>query len=214
MWDHQADVELLLKQLEEATQQLPRDASHATGMPFGANRFAMQSVNIMVIATGHMHFQAYKKYISVSTKRFSTANSNFSQLSAPHQSNPCAHKQLSSKRLPNCSSHTSIRQQPQHFHISKLCTPHPSDRCAQKQLSPKDATHGRPPALHLKSMLRAHIPTRGFPLWLLPFNIITGTTGALIDLPLRVSHFPKQRHSAKHRSSLLQLISTRPSHAT
>ena len=51
VWDHQADVELLLKQLGEATQQLPRDASHATGMPFGVNRFAMQSVNIMVIAT-------------------------------------------------------------------------------------------------------------------------------------------------------------------
>ena len=51
LWEHQPDVELLLKQLEEAEQQRPRVSCSGRVVPFAVNRFCMHPVNIMVIAT-------------------------------------------------------------------------------------------------------------------------------------------------------------------
>ena len=51
LWEHQPDVELLLKQLEEAEQQRPRVSCSDRVVPFAVNRFCMHPVNIMVIAT-------------------------------------------------------------------------------------------------------------------------------------------------------------------
>ena len=51
MWAHQADVELLLKQLEEAEGQRPRASCNSKIMKFAVNRFCMRPVGIMVIAT-------------------------------------------------------------------------------------------------------------------------------------------------------------------
>ena len=51
IWEHQPDLELLLKQLEAAEERQPREAAHAKRAPFAVNRFCMHPVNIMVIAT-------------------------------------------------------------------------------------------------------------------------------------------------------------------
>ena len=51
IWEHQPDLDLLLKQLEAAEERQPREAAHAKRAPFAVNRFCMHPVNIMVIAT-------------------------------------------------------------------------------------------------------------------------------------------------------------------
>ena len=51
VWEHATDVQRLLKQLEDAAEQRQREPCHETTVPFAVNRFCINPVNIMVIAT-------------------------------------------------------------------------------------------------------------------------------------------------------------------
>ena len=51
LWEHQPDIELVLKQLEQAEGQRTPASCSSKVMPFAVNRFCMHPVNIMMIAT-------------------------------------------------------------------------------------------------------------------------------------------------------------------
>ncbi len=55
LWEHQPDVELVLKQLEQAEGQRTPASCSSKVMPFAVNRFCMHPVNIMMIATFWAH---------------------------------------------------------------------------------------------------------------------------------------------------------------
>ena len=51
VWEHATDVQFLLQQLEDAAERRQRARCRETTVPFAVNRFAINPVNIMVIAT-------------------------------------------------------------------------------------------------------------------------------------------------------------------
>ena len=51
VWEHATDVQRLLKQLEDAAEQRQRERCNDATVPFAVNRFCINPVNIMVIAT-------------------------------------------------------------------------------------------------------------------------------------------------------------------
>ena len=93
---------------------------------------------------------------------------------------------------------------------TRLPTTHLSDRPAQKQLHKSqgcDSLLGSSPyPKAVETHAACEHPAQGLPLWLLPLRLVVGTARESIGLPLMVSRSPKPCCSAKHSSTLLQLL--------